>query len=502
MPGDEYRSRREDGHLAKFPAYPDVECYLSYYQKCHPPNYPSLHVDAVCVSKETRAASSGRRYLFRNEALVHLRVEQVNRYFTLAEAGAADLTLDGTLTDDEAEGPPPDEGHRHFDEQSESVAAGTAFPGLHPGVGTLRRRKLDRLGVARTAFLEPLGEKREAFYEQRLALTFPWRCVDRPEPLEGGGSRWRVVWDPPSSASLGGAELPRQEIVLEPGVALSFELFACDLELLLCRAEHGLVCPCCLGALPGSACESCRFAVGLHRCQAAPQHLRWRKGCLHGGSLDAQRVLWNLHRKGLPIAALRDKALAYEVEGRMSQAHAAAVLLTIEQERGMERLVNEPDGEAAAAAAGAEHEGKLTRQQLEAELKRRESNMQSGGSDEKPTDQWRVYVYIVRCLEHGPHLRLLVQAAAGTGKSYVLTSVYLWCLLNGKRCKAAAPTGIASANVSLEGTDVRAATLHNMFDFDGDFRTSLDFAKPSNRKVAALIEMEVCLIDEFSMRAA
>ena len=124
--------------------------------------------------------------------------------------------------------------------------------------------------------------------------------------------------------------------------------------------------------------------------------------------------------------------------------------------------------------------------------------MQQSGRD-GPTDQWRVYSHILHALEHGPFLRLVVQASAGTGKSYLLTTVYLWCLLHGKNVRAAAPTGIAAANVAIEGTDVRAVTLHNLFDFDENLRTKLDFAKLSNAKVADLLSLQVLLVDEFSM---
>ena len=37
--------------------------------------------------------------------------------------------------------------------------------------------------------------------------------------------------------------------------------------------------------------------------------------------------------------------------------------------------------------------------------------------------------------------------SAGTGKSFLLTTVYLYCLVHGKRCRAAAPTGIAASTV-------------------------------------------------------
>ena len=96
-----------------------------------------------------------------------------------------------------------------------------------------------------------------------------------------------------------------------------------------------------------------------------------------------------------------------------------------------------------------EQEGRLSRAQLEAELATRERTMQqSQGGRDGPTDQWRVYSHILDALEHGPFLRLVVQASAGTGKSYLLTTVYLWCLLHGKNVRAAAPTGIAEVLVS------------------------------------------------------
>lgn len=129
VPGNEYRSKREEGHLAKYPGYPDPECYLNYFQK----------------------------YLFRPAELLQLRVEQLNRYFTLADAGAAP-TLEDTLSDDE-QPPPPETGHRHYDDRAEAIAAGTVFQSGFQGAGSWRRRKPERLGVARTPFLEMLGDK-------------------------------------------------------------------------------------------------------------------------------------------------------------------------------------------------------------------------------------------------------------------------------------------------------------------------------------------------------
>ena len=57
-------------------------------------------------------------------------------------------------------------------------------------------------------------------------------------------------------------------------------------------------------------------------------------------------------------------------------------------------------------------------------------------------------------------------------------------------CLAAAPTGIAAANIEIEGTDVCAATMHSVFDLDGEYESKLDFTKPGIDKVAAIMKMK------------
>ena len=100
---------------------------------------------------------------------------------------------------------------------------------------------------------------------------------------------------------------------------------------------------------------------------------------------------------------------------------------------------------------------------------------------------------------NGPHLTPGRQASAGTGKSYLLSTIYLWCIVNGLNCKAAAPTGIAAANVEVEGTDVVATTLHALLELDAELQTKLDLAKLDHAKVAALMKLQVLLLDEVSM---
>ena len=45
----------------------------------------------------------------------------------------------------------------------------------------------------------------------------------------------------------------------------------------------------------------------------------------------------------------------------------------------------------------------------------------------------------------------------------------------------------------------KATTIHNLFDFDSDYVSKLDFAKVTQTKVAALIQLQVLLLDEVSM---
>eukprot|EP00973_Karenia_brevis_P005517 750854-Karenia_brevis.AAC.1 len=118
------------------------------------------------------------------------------------------------------------------------------------------------------------------------------------------------------------------------------------------------------------------------------------------------------------------------------------------------------DAGDADTAQGTRNSCRLSLNELQAELKKREDLMRAGVGIGKETDQWRVYSHIVENMARNTYLRLMVQASAGTGKSFLLTTVFLWCLVHGKHCKAAAPTGIAAANVEIEGTDVTATTLH------------------------------------------
>ena len=65
------------------------------------------------------------------------------------------------------------------------------------------------------------------------------------------------------------------------------------------------------------------------------------------------------------------------------------------------------------------------------------------------------------------------------------------------RLVAGGCTGIAAANVELEGTAVGVSTLHCLFHFDGNYESCLDFSKTTHEKVDKLISLEVLLLDRF-----
>ena len=54
----------------------------------------------------------------------------------------------------------------------------------------------------------------------------------------------------------------------------------------------------------------------------------------------------------------------------------------------------------------------------------------------------------------------------------------------------------AAANIEIESTDVCAATLHNVFDLDADYKSNIDFLKPGVDKVRSILDMKVLFLDE------
>ena len=307
VPDKDQRTLRNSDHLVKNPEFPD----------------PKYHLDST------------QKYFFRHEKLRHLRVEQLNRYFSMTGGESNEDNnpcVEDTLEDEE-DAIPPETYHRHYDDFAENTPPGSTYPSMMKHINGARRRKQARLGVSRIPFIEPIGEKREKFYEQKLLCGLAWYCADKPIVDADGDTVWTFRWDPPED--VGDALLKDEVLVVSSSRALSFEQTCSYLEGEFCRHEHGLVCACCLKEME-TFCKACRFAVGFHRCQNPKRksnHLVWRKGSLHASNLDVQRVLYNLHRKGLPTKTLREKAKEYVDAGLISEDMAEQICRVIEADR-------------------------------------------------------------------------------------------------------------------------------------------------------------------------
>ena len=122
------------------------------------------------------------------------------------------------------------------------------------------------------------------------------------------------------------------------------------------------------------------------------------------------------------------------------------------------------------------------------------------GEEGVMTDQWRVYTEATHCLSHkGKPLRMCLQASAGTGKSFLLETLYLWCILNNHNVKAAAPTGIAAARLRMPRTPIAATTLHYLFGLSIDGESKINTTNPNDEGFQRIAAMTVLIIDEASM---
>ena len=175
---------------------------------------------------------------------------------------------------------------------------------------------------------------------------------------------------------------------------VSFEERCCAIERKLCSPELDAICPCCEGKV-GGPCHSCRHAIGFHRCCGRDHDwgdtLKWKKGTLYRGKLDAQRTLFNLHRKLLSTERLHETAKRYVEGGYMTGDEATKIMRAIEQERGQCRITGDASS-SSGVPTGLEVSGavsaKMTMQEMTVELSKREEMMRSGGDGVGETDQW------------------------------------------------------------------------------------------------------------------
>ncbi len=462
-----------------------------------------------------RYVGTNQWYFLRAKELRHLRVEQFVRYFSDPKTDQqADASRENTRDKEHktaghlASDPVS---HRHYDEFASKLKPGASFRSRSSfsRAPVAKRRENLELACSTTYDFEPVGETREDFYQQRLLLALPWRSAgDGPEVQQQEGAdpivTWKLVSEPPESTkTAGGVQVPVEEVTVGESIENSWEMKCHELENMY---SSQLGCRCCAGELAGARCGNCRHAVGFHKCVAEEGggHIVWRRGTLFKGSLDAEGALMRSSKQGVNLDKLRAKVAEYIELGAITREHGKDVLKQIEADRGIVgEVCDGAEGGGAEAAGAMLQREPLTKQQLRRQLEdtlaEMERNMKVTKSDDGISDQWAVFSYIVTRIDAGEWVRLVVQADAGAGKSYVLKALSIWCLLRDLKSNACAPTGIAAANLEIEGVEVAASTLHKLFGLDFEAASKLNFQDPKDPAVEKLLGTQVLLGDEFSM---
>ena len=135
--------------------------------------------------------------------------------------------------------------------------------------------------------------------------------------------------------------------------------------------------------------------MGFHRCSRAcgcGEALKWKQGTLYIGRLDAQRALFNLHRKLVPTEKLHTTAQRYVSDKYLTSDEAVRIMKAIEQERGQLRITgsaSSSSGDSAGVEGANVLSPKMSPREMAAELSRREGMMRSGADRGVDTDQWR-----------------------------------------------------------------------------------------------------------------
>ena len=374
----------------------------------------------------------------------------------------------------------------------------------------------------------PTGAIREKFYEARLLESLPWHCLAGPTVGHEAGKRPQQRWEfkctlpsdvqlsPEQKATLDFSMLDR-ELVGKPG----FEIFCKEIERTFGEAD--VLCHCCASA-DGEAdrCLTCSHAIGFHDCERGGQSVssdddekahsseekqgpKWKAGTLFSGKLDILTTIQRLAQRCAPREVLKQLLEEAIKDGNLAQEEIDELLEMFEKLAGLDRDTNVYETETAADG-GEAGTRPMTKAELRSELDRREKLLQEpppGVPREKEaewTDQWRLYQEIVAVLEENKEpARFIIQASAGTGKSFLLETLFLWCAVHGHGPQACAPTGIAAARIHVPRTPVHASTLHYLFGLRGDAGSSLDLTHPEKEDVARLRGMTVLFQDEFSM---
>ena len=197
-------------------------------------------------------------YFFRNASLLHLRIEQFNRYLLVSDRIDNDDKYLGCGIEPDEDNDVEDSSnrfvetdHRHYDAFMEGQPPGSMYASRWKGVHTAKRRAHSRLGIAKTQHLEPIGGTRERFYQQKLVLGLPWYADSAPLLVETGSTKqvaWVLKWKRPWT--LAAYDLPN--ICLEistAGSSFSYEERCHHYENVFSSNTLNISCRCCDGPL-------------------------------------------------------------------------------------------------------------------------------------------------------------------------------------------------------------------------------------------------------------
>ena len=174
--------------------------------------------------------------------------------------GGNQQTDEDTIFENDYDGIPPDVMHRNYDRSMEDTGPGVHFLSATKHVLGCRRRAQTRLGISRLPFIEPIGNKREEFYEAKLVQSLAWYCPEHPRTVVGEDGlekvEWTFQWDAPCDEDMDGAHL-ESEVLSLGKESVSFEMVCNRLETKFCSAELDKICRCCAQEVPKAPCDAC-----------------------------------------------------------------------------------------------------------------------------------------------------------------------------------------------------------------------------------------------------
>ena len=218
---------------------------------------------------------------------------------------------------------PDDPTHRSYDRRASTLDAGDTLRSA-AALGGATRRKNTNLCVPRSRFIEPYGEGRELYYEQKLLQGMPWHCDKKPMGVSTVGNEKELKWTftttvPNRQVQIRDSLREFSMVGRTPEDGETFEQKCVNMERAFSRENE---CQCC--ALGG--CRTCLYAEGWHQCEKdcvgesetheAPYV--WRAGTLHNGVLDIDSSLWTLARRFVPVDVLKIKLDTYIKEGHIN----------------------------------------------------------------------------------------------------------------------------------------------------------------------------------------